>query len=158
MDSMNAGTSTPSAVPRLCGFGSAARSGRYQPCKAMHSVQDTVAEWLRRRPAKPMGSPRMGSNPIGVAFCQKVWHTANMRFEKSVKGTWMLAFFCDRLIVYFRNNHILTDRHPHEESGRPPNMIGPSKRRGRACTALAQSRCYELSPSVGFARPGKPCM
>jgi hypothetical protein len=27
---------------------------------------DTVAEWLRRRPAKPLGSARVGSNPIGV--------------------------------------------------------------------------------------------
>ena len=27
---------------------------------------DTVAEWLRRRPAKPMCSARVGSNPIGV--------------------------------------------------------------------------------------------
>jgi hypothetical protein len=27
---------------------------------------DTLAEWLRRRPAKPMGSPRVGSNPTGV--------------------------------------------------------------------------------------------
>ena len=29
--------------------------------------QDTLAERLRRRPAKPMGSPRVGSNPTGVA-------------------------------------------------------------------------------------------
>ena len=28
----------------------------------------TLAERLRRRPAKPMGSPRVGSNPTGVAF------------------------------------------------------------------------------------------
>jgi hypothetical protein len=28
--------------------------------------KDTLAEWLRRRPAKPMGSPRVGSNPTGV--------------------------------------------------------------------------------------------
>ena len=29
---------------------------------------DTLAEWLRRRPAKPMGSPCVGSNPTGVVF------------------------------------------------------------------------------------------
>ena len=29
--------------------------------------QDTLAEWLRRRPAKPVGSARVGSNPTGVA-------------------------------------------------------------------------------------------
>ena len=46
------------------------------PCPARHSNRsqhefdnhnmDTLAEWLRRRPAKPMGSPRVGSNPTGV--------------------------------------------------------------------------------------------
>ena len=30
--------------------------------------EDTLAEWLRRRPAKPMESPRVGSNPTGVGF------------------------------------------------------------------------------------------
>ena len=30
-------------------------------------IMDTLAEWLRRRPAKPMGSPRVGSSPTGVA-------------------------------------------------------------------------------------------
>lgn len=29
---------------------------------------DTVAEWLRRQPAKLMGFARVGSNPIGVDF------------------------------------------------------------------------------------------
>ena len=28
--------------------------------------KDTLAERLRRRPAKPMGSPGVGSNPTGV--------------------------------------------------------------------------------------------
>ena len=31
-------------------------------------VNDTLAEWLRRRPAKPMGSPRVASNPTGVGL------------------------------------------------------------------------------------------
>ena len=34
------------------------------------SIKDTLAERLRRRPAKPMGSPRVGSNPTGVVFCK----------------------------------------------------------------------------------------
>ena len=33
-------------------------------------LQDTLAEWLRRRPAKPMGSPCVGSNPTGVDLLQ----------------------------------------------------------------------------------------
>jgi hypothetical protein len=32
------------------------------------SSDDTLAEWLRRRPAKPMGSPRVGSDPTGVVW------------------------------------------------------------------------------------------
>ena len=31
-------------------------------------LSDTLAEWLRRRPAKPMGSPCVGSNPTGVVL------------------------------------------------------------------------------------------
>ena len=31
-------------------------------------AMDTLADWLRRRPAKPMGSPRVGSNPTGVGL------------------------------------------------------------------------------------------
>ena len=31
-------------------------------------TDDTLAERSRRRPAKPMGSPRVGSNPTGVAY------------------------------------------------------------------------------------------
>ena len=33
------------------------------------SISDTLAEWLRRRPAKPLGFAREGSNPSGVVFC-----------------------------------------------------------------------------------------
>ena len=36
---------------------------KHQGCQ-----QDTLAEWLRRRPAKPVGSARVGSNPTGVVF------------------------------------------------------------------------------------------
>ena len=32
-------------------------------------AEDALAEWLRRRPAKPVGSAREGSNPSGVATC-----------------------------------------------------------------------------------------
>ena len=38
------------------------------PNLATTHAEDTLAEWLRRRPAKPMGSPRVGSNPTGVVF------------------------------------------------------------------------------------------
>ena len=31
------------------------------------NIRDTLAEWLRRRPAKPMWTPCVGSNPTGVA-------------------------------------------------------------------------------------------
>ena len=36
----------------------------------MLGTTNIVAEWWRRRPAKPMGSPRVGSNPTGVDLLQ----------------------------------------------------------------------------------------
>ena len=38
----------------------------FQTDTRKRSFSDTLAEWLRRRPAKPMGSPCVGSNPTGV--------------------------------------------------------------------------------------------
>ena len=38
----------------------------FNPC--CRFTDDTLAERLRRRPAKPMGSPRVGSNPTGVVL------------------------------------------------------------------------------------------
>ena len=32
------------------------------------TAYDTLAEWLRRRPAKPLGFARESSNPSGVVF------------------------------------------------------------------------------------------
>ena len=49
------------------------------------SAQDTLAERLRRRPAKPMGSPRVGSNPTGVALCRHSCHTHISMFLLSPK-------------------------------------------------------------------------
>ena len=40
----------------------------HKTAKLLMGVKDTLAERLRRRPAKPMGSPRVGSNPTGVVF------------------------------------------------------------------------------------------
>ena len=38
------------------------------------ALKDTLAERLRRRPAKPMGSPRVGSNPTGAALNLQAGH------------------------------------------------------------------------------------
>ncbi len=38
------------------------------PLSPSQTPSDTLAERLTRRPAKPMGSPRVGSNPTGVVF------------------------------------------------------------------------------------------
>ena len=42
------------------------RQNNYSEFESVQECRDTLAEWLRRRPAKPMGSPRVGSNPTGV--------------------------------------------------------------------------------------------
>ena len=42
---------------------------------------DTLAERLRRRPAKPMGSPRVGSNPTGVVLHRTMKEISACWFE-----------------------------------------------------------------------------
>jgi hypothetical protein len=46
------------AIRRIRSVNNASRTSR--------SSNDTLAEWLRRRPAKPVCSARVGSNPTGV--------------------------------------------------------------------------------------------
>ena len=41
----------------------------------IHSRYDEVAEWLRRWTANPMGSARVGSNPIFVEHIFKILHS-----------------------------------------------------------------------------------
>ena len=47
----------------VCVLGALAFASEFN---AWQHAQDTLAERLRRRPAKPMGFPRVGSNPTGV--------------------------------------------------------------------------------------------
>ena len=45
------------------------------PVAEFLTCQDTLAEWLRRQPAKLLGSARAGSNPAGVVrnyFCREL--------------------------------------------------------------------------------------
>ena len=42
--------------------------------------EDTLAEWLRRRPAKPVGSARVGSNPTGVGYLVSFYITSRSTF------------------------------------------------------------------------------
>ena len=43
-------------------------SASHDTLRTFARAEDTLAEWLRRRPAKPVGSAREGSNPSGVDF------------------------------------------------------------------------------------------
>ena len=47
---------------------------------------DTLAECLRRRPAKPMGSPRVGSNPTGVELMQLAYLDFGGRLAEPWEG------------------------------------------------------------------------
>ena len=58
-------------------------------------AEDTLAERLRRRPAKPMGSPRVGSNPTGVDVCEKAYVLFPNRDQGSSKK--------DRSSLHFRS-------------------------------------------------------
>ena len=55
-------------------------------------AKDTLAEWLRRRPAKPMGSPCVGSNPTGV-------------------GIWLLHLIDALIQTCFDSSYINPDRY-----------------------------------------------
>ena len=46
-------------------------------------AQDTLAEWLRRRPAKPMGSPRVDSNPTGVELERRCFSQTNQTVPRA---------------------------------------------------------------------------
>ena len=50
-----------------------------RPCDILGWLwpEDTLAERLRRRPAKPMGSPRVGSNPTGVDLFRDMRNMSN---------------------------------------------------------------------------------
>ena len=50
--------------PRLS---SSAAQSKLWMSRIVSLFNDTLAERLRRRPAKPMGSPRVGTSPTGVA-------------------------------------------------------------------------------------------
>ena len=53
-------------------------------------TEDTLAEWLRRRPAKPLGFARVGSNPTGVViFCLRTKNSTylfNIKTKKLLVG------------------------------------------------------------------------
>ena len=53
---------------------------------ASGKAKDTLAEWLRRRPAKRMGSPRVGSNPIGVELLYLVVYCGGLELMSGVAG------------------------------------------------------------------------
>jgi hypothetical protein len=53
------------AVPCVCVCVSGALASAWEFTPWQHA-EDSLAERLRRRPAKPMGLPRVGSNPTGV--------------------------------------------------------------------------------------------
>ena len=48
--------------------GSIPRRGVNSQCIKKFYLNDTLAEWLRRQPAKLLGSARAGSNPAGVVM------------------------------------------------------------------------------------------
>ena len=65
--------------------------------------EDTLAERLRRRPAKPMGSPRVGSNPTGVVLAfnstdpKLPCSTFDLRISKTLDLQSLAAFLTETL-------------------------------------------------------------
>ena len=58
------------------------RTAKSSSClRATRRWQDTLAEWLRRWPAKPLGSARAGSNPAGVDYFFAVFFCVTLSIE-----------------------------------------------------------------------------
>ena len=67
--------------------------GRQRNVTLTHTTHpdDTLAEWLRRRPAKPMGSPCVGSNPTGVVFASARRPRLGQARRRIVCDDWLRA-------------------------------------------------------------------
>ena len=61
------------------------------PTEKLTHPDDTLAEWLRRRPAKPMGSPCVGSNPTGVVFASARRPRLGQARRRIVCDDWLRA-------------------------------------------------------------------
>ena len=102
---------------------------------------DTLAEWLRRRPAKPMGSPRVGSNPTGVVF---PWTCPRGRVATS-----------DIIVKHFKAESYDTvsewlrrwTRNPLGSARRGSNPLGV----GSLCAC-----CFSCVPNLGILVPPFP--
>ena len=87
---------------------------RYRSCPDRSDV-DTLAEWLRRRPAKPMESPRVGSYPTGVDFS---WvRGAHAPHHAPLRATWPIQHPPIRLPQSGGARHVCQRRQtvPHDE-------------------------------------------
>ena len=61
---------------------------------------DEVAEWLRRWTANPLGSARVGSNPIFVGNFLCLGVSTEMSIKKKLPSIILLAAICARHICY----------------------------------------------------------
>ena len=91
------------------------------PCNS----KDTLAERLRRRPAKPMGSPRVGSNPTGVV---SETHLSILPAHMYVPST-VVATSINPIL------HIHPPPHPSRIHPHPAPTAGSWPRSGGACSA-----------------------
>ena len=92
-------------------------------------AEDTLAERLRRRPAKPMGSLRVGSNPTGVDCC-----VCDQKHSKSSR----VPVFCGALCV----------------ERRAPCVERPMPMQPARGVRPQQAVCWCLARSPGFPGEG----
>ena len=128
-------------------------------CRALLKDQDTLAEWLRRRPAKPMGSPRVGSNPTGVACLISLSiFSYHLDFSSSISLSipfWppplSLSFFLS--FFQFLSLHLTSGA----LSPRPPLSLSPAALPwGQQGQSLATPRRSTRSPARSIATWAKP--
>ena len=86
--------------------------------------QDTLAEWLRRRPAKPLGFARVGSNPTGVViFLHSRFQITQNWLKFWTQKIWKNTVFPVKNILVLQGqfSHVATSRLKWISS---PNKLG----------------------------------
>ena len=158
---MQSATSKLSPDRSAVGYASCVR--QTQDCDAK-LLPDTLAEWLRRWPAKPLCSARVGSNPTGVVFVFTCLPVRRLRARSakqySHRGSNSEPFACEANVITIRPCKLALHsgpvRMPVEISQSTSMESGSSRSTGvpnrTLCTPIA-SKAMEREPPQHMGAP-----
>ena len=106
-------------------------------------LKDTLAERLRRRPAEPMGSPRVGSNPTGVVLAGIQCAHTKVRKHKQILQTWRAPYPLGPAGGHAASNAPDLSRPPKLSGARPGYYWcgGPPGKTSGCCQLCVRALC-----------------